>query len=60
MVNGAAQAGRTLLDIPASQLSQVSFVTGSAGQSDAIQVRAFDGNAWSAVSGKWAPFHIVT
>ncbi|MFO1247560.1 MAG: autotransporter-associated beta strand repeat-containing protein [Alphaproteobacteria bacterium] len=58
VVNGVAQAGQTLLDIPGAQLSQVSFVTGSAGMSDAIQIRAFDGVSWSAVSGKWAPFHI--
>ncbi len=58
-VNGVAQAARTLVDVSAGQLSQVSFVTGN-GVADAIQMRAFDGTAWSAVSGNWAPFSIIT
>ncbi|MBA2589182.1 MAG: hypothetical protein H0U98_11245, partial [Alphaproteobacteria bacterium] len=58
VVNGAPQAARTLIEIPASDLSQVSFLTGSAG--DMLQVRAFDGTAWSAAdSAQWSPFHIA-
>jgi hypothetical protein len=58
VVNGVAQAARTLIELPASDLSQVSFLTGSTG--DMLQVRAFDGTAWSAAdSAQWSPFHIA-
>ncbi len=59
VVNGVAKPAQTVIDITASQLSQVSFVAGTV--SDRLQVRAFDGMAWSVPeSGQWAPFHIVT
>jgi hypothetical protein len=38
-------------------LGQTSFVTGTLG--DGLQLRAFDGKAWSAAdSAAWAPFQI--
>ncbi|MBA2589704.1 MAG: hypothetical protein H0U98_13895 [Alphaproteobacteria bacterium] len=58
VVNGVVQAARTLIELPASDLSQVSFLTGSSG--DMLQVRAFDGASWSAAdSAVWSPFHIA-
>ena len=56
-LNGVQQALGTVIDISASQLSQMTFVTGTA--LSAIQVRAFDGTSWSASdTGAWAPFSI--
>ena len=58
VVGGVAQAARTVIDIPASQLGQVSFLAGTA--TDMLQVRAFDGRSWSAAdSAQWAPFHVA-
>ena len=57
VVNGVTQGARTVIDITASQLNQTSFVTGALG--DALQIRAFDGKAWSAAdSAVWAPFQV--
>jgi hypothetical protein len=57
VVNGVTQAARTVIDIAAGQLGQTSFVTGTLG--DGLQLRAFDGKAWSAAdSAVWAPFQI--
>jgi hypothetical protein len=57
-VGGVTQAARTVIDIPASQLGQVSFLAGST--TDILQVRAFDGRSWSAAdSAQWSPFHIA-
>lgn len=57
VVNGADQPAGTVIDISAAQLAQTSFFTGTAG--DALQIRAFDGIAWSAAdSASWSPFHI--
>jgi hypothetical protein len=59
VVNNAPQAASTVIDITAAQLSQTSFVTGASGHGDLLQIRAFDGYAWSAGdSAAWAPFHI--
>ncbi len=56
-INGVQQAPGTVIDIAASQLGQVTFVTGTV--SNALQVRAFDGVSWSAAdSAAWAPFSI--
>ena len=56
-LNGAEQPLSTVIDISASQLSQLTFVTGTA--SSAIQIRAFDGTSWSASdTGAWSPFTI--
>jgi hypothetical protein len=58
VMGGAAVAARTVIDIPSSQLGQVSFLTGSTG--DMLQVRAFDGQSWSAPdSAQWSPFHVA-
>ena len=56
-INGVQQAPGTVINVAASQLSQVTFVTGSV--SNALQVRAFDGVNWSASdSASWAPFTV--
>ncbi|MBA2589705.1 MAG: hypothetical protein H0U98_13900 [Alphaproteobacteria bacterium] len=58
VVNGVAQAPRTVIEISASQLAQVNFVAGSIG--DHLQIRAYDGIAWSAVdSAQWSPFNVT-
>jgi hypothetical protein len=57
VVNGVAQPANAVIDISAAQLNQTFFVTGSLG--DALQIRAFDGRAWSATdTGVWAPFQV--
>jgi hypothetical protein len=57
VVNGATQSARSLIEITAAQLSQTSFVAGTV--NDSLQVRAFDGTAWSAAdNATWAPFSI--
>ncbi|HET7086181.1 MAG TPA: hypothetical protein VFI23_15500 [Rhizomicrobium sp.] len=58
VINGVVQTAGTIIDIPASQLSQVSFVTNKA--SDTLQIRAFDGVSWSAADNvAWAPFMVT-
>jgi autotransporter-associated beta strand protein len=59
VVNGVTQSPRTVIDIPSSQLGQVSFLTGSTG--DMLQVRASDGKSWSPTdsTGHWSPFHVA-
>ena len=48
---------RHLIDISAAQAALTSFVTGTV--NDALQIRAFDGIAWSAAdNASWSPFHI--
>src|SRR5262249_10535503 len=57
VVNGVAQAAGTVIDITAAQLAQTSFFTGTV--ADSLQVRAFDGQAWSAPdTASWAPFAV--
>ena len=56
-LNGVQQSLSTVIDISASQLSQMTFVTGTA--SSAIQIRAYDGASWSAAdNAAWSPFAI--
>ena len=56
-LNGVMVAPHTLVDVPASQLGQVTFVTGT--DSNLLQVRAFDGVSWSAAwSAWWSPFNV--
>jgi len=56
-VNGVAQAAGTVIEITAAQLAQTAFVTGKV--SDNLQIRAFDGNKWSASdTAAWAPFAV--
>jgi hypothetical protein len=58
VVNGVAQASNTVIDISAAQLYQTAFFVGTIG--DALQIRAFDGVAWSAGdTAPWSPFHIT-
>jgi hypothetical protein len=58
VVNGVAQASGTVIEVTAAQLAQTSFDAGTVG--DALQVRAFDGVAWSAADNSaWAPFHVL-
>ncbi|HET7085131.1 MAG TPA: M10 family metallopeptidase C-terminal domain-containing protein [Rhizomicrobium sp.] len=61
VVNGQVQPAWTVIDITAAQLAQTSFVAGNPlGTSDGIQIRAFDGAAWSAAdNARWAPFTIT-
>ena len=55
--NGVEVAARTVLDVTAAQLSEVTFVTGT--DPTSLQVRAFDGVNWSAVdTAQWAPFTV--
>jgi len=57
VVNGVAQAAGAVIEISAGQLAQTGFVTGTAG--DNLQIRAFDGTAWSAPDfGSWSPFTV--
>src|SRR5258706_185197 len=58
VVNGWAQAARSVIDITAAQFSQTSFLTGTV--NDDLQIRAFDGHSWSAAdSANWAPFLVL-
>jgi hypothetical protein len=57
VVNGQAKAAGTIIDVTAAQLAQTSFVTGTV--NDNLQIRAFDGIAWSAAdNASWSPFTI--
>jgi hypothetical protein len=59
-IGGVAQAAGAVIDISAAQLSQTTFVTGASGTVDALQIRAFDGIAWSAAdNASWSPFHVA-
>ncbi|HWU54247.1 MAG TPA: hypothetical protein VN175_02015 [Rhizomicrobium sp.] len=58
VMNGQVQAAGTVIEITAAQLSQTSFVTGTV--SDNLQIRAFDGIAWSASdTSAWSPFTVT-
>ena len=58
VVNGAAQAAGTVINVTAAQLAQTSFLTGSG--TDSLQVRAFDGLTWTAAdNAAWAPFLVT-
>ncbi|MVT66203.1 hypothetical protein GPL21_13925 [Bradyrhizobium pachyrhizi] len=53
VVNGVAQAAGVEIDVPASQLSQVSYVFGPTGSApDTLYIRANDGTLW----GGWKSF----
>ncbi len=56
-IGSAKQNASTIIDITAAQLAQTSFVTGTVG--DSLQIRAFDGTAWSAGdTANWSPFFV--
>ena len=56
--NGVEVADHTVLDVTAAQLSEVTFITGT--DSNALEVRAFDGVSWSAADNAlWAPFNVT-
>jgi hypothetical protein len=58
VINGTPQAERAVINLTPSQLAQTSFLVGTV--DDNIQIRAFDGFAWSAAdSAQWSPFHIT-
>jgi Ca2+-binding RTX toxin-like protein len=58
VVNGTAMPAKTVITVTPAQLGQVSFVTGIV--NDDIQIRAFDGAAWSAAdNAAWAPFTVL-
>jgi len=46
-VNGTQVADQTVVALSASQLAQTTFVAGSAGNSDALAVMAYDGHTYS-------------
>jgi hypothetical protein len=51
-VNGVAQAAATEIDVPAANLSQVSYVFGPTGSTpDTLYIRANDGTLWSTWQG---------
>ncbi len=57
-INGVQQAPGTVIDVPASQIGAVTFVTGTV--SNALQARAFDGVSWSAGdTAAWSPFNVT-
>ncbi len=59
VVAGQAQPAATIIDVTQAQLAQTSFVTGSVG--DSLQIRAFDGAAWSAdENASWVCFHLAS
>jgi len=59
VVNGAPQAAGVVIDITAAQVPQTTFVVGSSA-SDNLQIRAFNGAAWSAADDAyWAPFTVT-
>ncbi|HET7086182.1 MAG TPA: M10 family metallopeptidase C-terminal domain-containing protein [Rhizomicrobium sp.] len=58
VVNGVVQAANTAIDITAAQLAQTSFVTGKV--NDNLEIRAYDGQAWSAAyNSSWSPFTVT-
>lgn len=57
VIAGIGQPAQTVIHITAAQLAQTSFVTDV--QDAPLQIRAFDGSAWSASdSAAWAPFRL--
>ena len=55
--NGVEVADHTVLDVTAAQLSEVTFVVGT--DPTALEVRAFDGESWSATENAlWAPYTV--
>ncbi|HKQ44693.1 MAG TPA: hypothetical protein VJS47_04800, partial [Rhizomicrobium sp.] len=56
-VNGVQKAAGTAIEITATEVSQTSFVAGRV--NDRLEIRAFDGLAWSAPdNGSWAPLTV--
>jgi Ca2+-binding RTX toxin-like protein len=56
-INGVAQAAGTIIDVSAAQLAQTTFVAGTV--NDDLQIRAFDGIAWSAAdNASWSAFTV--
>jgi hypothetical protein len=49
------------IDLTPSQLGQTTSQAGTVGADDLLQIRAFDGTAWSqAFDVRWNPFHVVS
>jgi cytochrome oxidase Cu insertion factor (SCO1/SenC/PrrC family) len=58
-INGVTQSAATVIDITAAQLSQT-FFTAGASANDLLQIRAYDGLAWSASdNAAWSPFTVT-
>jgi Ca2+-binding RTX toxin-like protein len=58
IINGQAQTARTVINLTPSQFAQTSFVTGTV--NDTLEIRAFDGIAWSAAdTAAWSPFTVM-
>ena len=59
-INGVVQAERSIIDITHPSWPRPRSSPAIWGQTgDTLQIRAFDGFAWSAPdNGAWAPFHI--
>ena len=59
VVNGTIVPAQTEYVVTAAQLAQTSFVAGSAGTSDDLYVKAFDGQSYSG-GGFYSYFHVNT
>ncbi len=58
VVGGTAMPAKMVITVTPAQLGQVSFVTGIV--NDDLQIRAFDGAAWSAAdTAAWSPFTVL-
>jgi Ca2+-binding RTX toxin-like protein len=55
-ISGAAQGDNVAIEVMTNQLAAASFVTGSAGGTDVLWARAFDGTAW----GEWKSSTVTT
>jgi hypothetical protein len=59
VVNGLLQPSATVIDITAAQLAQTFFTVGILAN-DNLQIRAYDGLAWSASdTAAWSPFTVT-
>jgi YD repeat-containing protein len=54
-LNDVTYAPGATVNITAAQLSQLQYNTGPGGESDTLQVEAFDGSAWSTPSQQFLP-----
>jgi len=57
VLNGVAQADGMTVQISASQLSSLSYQTGSS--ADVLYIRAYDGSAWSSPDSSWTHFTLT-
>jgi Cadherin-like len=57
VVNGVAEPDQTVFALDAAQVAQTTFVAGSAGGSDLLDVMVFDGQAYSG-NTSFSPLHV--